>query len=286
MVDVATWTGTESAWCPGCGNFGILRAMKQAMPGLGLEPWQVLMVSGIGQAGKFPHYITANTFNTLHGRTLPAATAAKCANRQITVLAIGGDGDMYGEGGNHLLHAIRRNPDITCIVHNNQVYGLTKGQASPTTDPGMKTRLTPEGVINAPFNAMAFAVSQRCGFVARAFAGDVRQMVSLIQRAVGHRGFSLLEILQPCPTFNKLNTFRWYRERAYKLEEQGHDPLDPQAAMQRAWEWGERIPTGVFFTAGRMVFEDGQPALRGQAAPLNARTSDPRDVAKETAFFS
>jgi 2-oxoglutarate ferredoxin oxidoreductase subunit beta len=283
VVDIATWTGIEDAWCPGCGNFGILKAVKQALPGLGLEPWQVLMISGIGQAGKFPHYTTANTFNTLHGRTLPAATAAKCANRELTVMAIGGDGDMYGEGGNHLIHTIRRNPDITCIVHNNQIYGLTKGQASPTTDRGMKTKLTPEGVANEPLNAMALAVSQHCSFVARGFSGDVKQLVSLIQQAVKHRGFSLLEVLQPCPTWNRLNTFKWYRDRAYKLEEDGHDANNLQAAMERAWQWGGRIPTGVFFRQERAVFEDGQHALQG--GPLNARPLDPGAVARELAAF-
>ncbi len=279
MADIAAWAGIETAWCPGCGNFGILRAMKEALPGLNLSPWQVLMVSGIGQAGKFPHYIATNIFNSLHGRTLPVAVAAKCANRELTVLAIGGDGDMYGEGGNHLIHTIRRNPDITCVVHNNQIYGLTKGQASPTSERGMKTKLTPEGVINAPLNALALALSQRCSFVARGFSGDVKQLVSLIQQAVRHRGFSLLEVLQPCPIFNRLNTFKWYRERVYKLEEEGHDPADLTAAMQRAWEWGERIPTGVFFRQERPVFEDGQPALAGP--PLNSRPLDPKAAVKE-----
>jgi len=284
MVDIATWTGIESAWCPGCGNFGILRAMREALPALGLEPWQVLMVSGIGQAGKFPHYTTANVFNTLHGRTLPAALAAKCANRQLTVLAIGGDGDMYGEGGNHLIHAIRRNPDITCIVHNNQVYGLTKGQASPTTDRGMKTKLTPEGVINEPLNAMTLTISQRASFVARGFSADTKGLSSLIQQAVGHRGFSLLEVLQPCPTFNRLNTFRWYRERIYSLEAEGHDPTNWAAAMQRAREWGEHIPTGVLYREDRPVFEDGQPAL-ADPAPLCLRPLDSLAAAGELDVF-
>lgn len=282
--DIAKWEGIESAWCPGCGNFGILKAMKEALPALGLEPWQVLMVSGIGQAGKFPHYIACNVFNSLHGRALPVAVAAKCANRELTVLAIGGDGDMYGEGGNHLIHTIRRNPDLTCVVHNNQIYGLTKGQASPTSDRGMKTKLTPEGVINAPLNALALALSQRASFVARGFAGDFKQLSSLLQQAIRHRGFSLVEVLQPCPTFNRLNTFKWYRERVYKLEEDGHDPSELAAAMERAWQWGERIPTGVFFREERPVFEDGQPALRA-GPPLYQRAIDPKAAAKELDSF-
>jgi 2-oxoglutarate ferredoxin oxidoreductase subunit beta len=282
-ADIAAWGGIETAWCPGCGNFGILRAMKQALPAMGLEPWQVLMVSGIGQAGKFPHYTAGNVFNSLHGRTLPVAVAAKCANTALHVLAIGGDGDMYGEGGNHLIHTIRRNPDVTCVVHNNQIYGLTKGQASPTTDQGMKTKLTPQGVINAPLNAMALAVSQACSFVARGFAGDLKQLGSLIQEAIRHRGFSLLEVLQPCPTFNRLNTFKWYRERVYKLEEDGHDPSDIEAAMRRAWQWGERIPTGIFFRQERAIFEDGQPALKGP--PLYLRPIEVGVAAKEVEAF-
>jgi 2-oxoglutarate ferredoxin oxidoreductase subunit beta len=283
MVDVTKWEGIETAWCPGCGNFAILRAMKEALPALGLEPWQVLMVSGIGQAGKFPHYIAGNVFNSLHGRTLPVALAAKCANRELTVIAIGGDGDMYGEGGNHLIHTLRRNPNLTCVVHNNQVYGLTKGQASPTSDRGMKTKLTPEGVINAPLNAMTLALSQRASFVARGFSGDLKQLSALIQQAVKHRGFSLLEVLQPCPTFNRLNTFKWYRERVYKLEDEGHDAASLSAAMERAWQWGERIPTGVFFREERFVFEDGHPILAGP--PLNLRPWDPKAAAKEADSF-
>jgi 2-oxoglutarate ferredoxin oxidoreductase subunit beta len=283
MPDISRWEGIENAWCPGCGNFGILKAAKEALPALNLKPWQVLMVSGIGQAGKFPHYIAGNVFNSLHGRALPVAVAAKCANTDLVVLAIGGDGDMYGEGGNHLIHNIRRNPNITCVVHNNQIYGLTKGQASPTSDRGMKTKLTPEGVINQPLHALTLALSQSCSFVARGFSGDPKQLASLLQEAVRHRGFSLLEVLQPCPTFNKLNTFRWYRERVYKLEEDGHDAGNREAAMRRAWEWGERIPTGIFFREERPVFEDGQPALR--RGVLNRQPLDPAAAAKEVAAW-
>ena len=178
MVALDDYRGGKTAWCPGCGNFGILLAVKKALVKLEKKPHEVLIVSGIGQAGKLPHYMKCNTFNGLHGRTLPPATGAKIANHDLTVIAVGGDGDTYGEGGNHLIHAIRRNPDITLIVHNNQIYGLTKGQASPTSDLGMKTLVQSHGVVNEPLNPIAVAVALNCSFVARGFAGDVEHQRS------------------------------------------------------------------------------------------------------------
>lgn len=254
MVTLKDYAGGTTAWCPGCGNFMLLRAVQEAMVGLGKEPHEVLLVSGIGQAGKLPHYMRCNTFNSLHGRTLPPATGVKLANHELTVVAIAGDGDCYGEGGNHFLHAIRRNIDITLIVHDNQVYGLTKGQASPTSDRGFATKVQPEGVILAPFNPVLVAVAMDASFVARGFTGEKDHLVGLIQEAVLHRGFALVDILQPCPSFNKLNTFTWYKERVYKLDETGgeghahYDPTDRIAALQKAQEWGIRIPIGVVYT--------------------------------------
>ncbi len=237
----------ENEWCPGCGNFGILKAIKKALSDLDKMPHEVLMCSGIGQAGKLPHYLKCNIFNGLHGRAIPVATAAKIANHNLTVIAVGGDGDMYGEGGNHFVHNIRRNPDITMIAHDNQIYGLTKGQASPTSDIGMKTKLQPHGVVNSPFNPLSVAISLGCSFVSRGFAGDVDHLSKIIGQAIDHKGFSLVDILQPCVTFNKLNTFKWYRERVYKLEETDHDPYNQTRAFEKALEWGEKIPTGIFY---------------------------------------
>ena len=216
MVTMTDYAGGTSAWCPGCGNFGILKAVKKALVELDIEPYQVLMVSGIGQAGKLPHYTRCNVFNSLHGRTLPVAVGAKISNPKLIVIAVGGDGDGYGEGGNHFIHTMRRNHDITYLVHNNQVYGLTKGQASPTSDQGFVTKTTPEGAVT-PINPIALAIGAGAGFVARAFAGDVGYLASLIKMGIRYKGFALIDILQPCVVFNHKNTYSWYRERVYKL---------------------------------------------------------------------
>ncbi len=254
------YAGQRPAWCPGCGNFQILTAIKQALVELKLMPHQVLFVSGIGQSSKLPHYMRCNTFNGLHGRTLPVATGARLANHELVVVAVAGDGDCYGEGGNHLIHAIRRNIDITLLVHNNQIYGLTKGQASPTSDTGMVTKLQPHGVVLSPFNPIAFAVSLNAGFVARSFSGDVQHLTEMIKDGINHRGFAMIDILQPCATFNKLNTYAWYRDRVYKLAD--HDPQDRRTAFEKALEWGERIPIGVIYKNERSTFEQEIPSLK------------------------
>lgn len=246
-----------TAWCPGCGNFGIIRALATALEDLGLKRNEVLYVSGIGQAGKTPHYIAGNVLNTLHGRTLPTATGAKLANKDLTVIAIGGDGDGYAEGGNHFLHAARKNVNITYLVHDNRVFGLTKGQASPSSDLGMVTGTTPQGVANEAFNPLATAITLNGGFVARSYAADLKHLSRTIQAAIKHRGFALIDILQPCVTFNKINTYQFYRSRVYDLDgEEGYDPTDRQAAWQRSWEWGERIPIGVFYKVDRATLHD------------------------------
>lgn len=245
----------EIAWCPGCGNFGILRALKEALGELGYRPQQVVLVSGIGQAAKAPHYLKANVFNGLHGRSLPVAFAIKAVRPELCVIAESGDGCMYGEGGNHLLHAIRRNPDITVLVHNNQVYGLTKGQASPTSETGFTTKAQPWGNLSRPLNPLSLAISQGASFVARAFAGDVNGLKEILKKAIAFRGFALVDILQPCVTFNRVNTYQWYQERVYYLGEE-HNPYDQVAAFQRSLEWGERIPLGVFYTNPKPTYEE------------------------------
>ncbi|NMB01154.1 MAG: 2-oxoacid:ferredoxin oxidoreductase subunit beta [Firmicutes bacterium] len=247
----------ETAWCPGCGNFGIVNALAKALEELGLQRNQVLFVSGIGQAGKLPHYISGNVLNTLHGRTLPTATGAKLANSDLHVFAIGGDGDGYAEGGNHFLHAIRKNIDITYLVHDNQVFGLTKGQASPRSDQGMITSTTPLGVANEAFNPLATAITLNGGFVARSYAGDQAHLTRTIQAAINHKGFALIDILQPCVTFNKINTYQFYRSRVYDLDqEEGYDRTDRQAAWAKSFEWGERIPIGIFYQIERPTLAD------------------------------
>jgi 2-oxoglutarate ferredoxin oxidoreductase subunit beta len=262
MVTIDDYGQYETAWCPGCGNFSILSAVKQALVASELKPHEVLLVSGIGQAAKAPHYLNANFFNGLHGRSLPVATGAKLANPRLTVIVESGDGCNYGEGGNHLLAAIRRNIDVTLLVHNNQVYGLTKGQASPTSSEGFITKAQPQGAPSAPFNPVLVAVAMRAGFVARGFSGEVDHLTELIQQGIAHRGFSLIDILQPCVSFNKVNTFAWYKERCYALSPD-HDPTDWEAAMGVAPEWGDKIPIGVIYQNDRSAFEDHFAVLTG-----------------------
>jgi 2-oxoglutarate ferredoxin oxidoreductase subunit beta len=270
------YDGLTPAWCPGCGDFGILTAVKKALVELEIEPYQVLMVSGIGQAGKLPHYTRCNVLNVLHGRTLPPATGAKIANPELIVIAIGGDGDGYGEGGNHFIHTVRRNHDITYLVHNNQVYGLTKGQASPTSDPGFVTKTTPDGAVT-PINPIALAIAAGGSFVSRGFAGDVNHLVNLIKKGITHRGFALIDILQPCPSFNHKNTHSWYRERVYKLEEEAnYDPGNKAAAFDKAQEWGERIPIGIIYRKELLTFEEQLPAL--SKGPLVKQKIEPGQV--------
>ncbi|MEE8372681.1 MAG: thiamine pyrophosphate-dependent enzyme [Dehalococcoidia bacterium] len=272
---MADYTGMPPAWCPGCGNFGILTAVKRALVELEMQPHQVLMVSGIGQAGKLPHYTKCNMLNVLHGRTLPTAAGAKIANPELAVIAVGGDGDGYGEGGNHFMHAVRRNHEITYMVHDNQVYGLTKGQASPTSDLGFVTKTTPQGAAE-PMNPMAVALALGGSFVARGFAGDAEHLSGLIKVAIRHKGFALIDVLQPCVVFNHKNTYAWYRERVYKLEESGYNPNDKLAAFEKALEWGERIPIGVIYREDRATFEEQLPAL--SKGPLVGQDIDPRQV--------
>jgi 2-oxoglutarate ferredoxin oxidoreductase subunit beta len=255
-VTGADYAGATPAWCPGCGNFGILRALNQALVELGIEPYRVLLVSGIGQAGKLPHYTRGNVLNVLHGRPLPAAIGAKISNHELIVIAVSGDGDAYGEGGNHFIHTARRNHDITYLVHNNQVYGLTKGQASPTSDQGFVTKTSLDGA-STPLNPVAMAIAAGASFVARGFAGDVEHLTNLIKMGINHKGFAIIDILQPCVSFNHKNTYSWYRERVHKLEnDANYDPGDKLTAFSKAQEWGERIPIGVIYRKEAPTFEE------------------------------
>jgi 2-oxoglutarate ferredoxin oxidoreductase subunit beta len=265
MVSMKDYGEYETAWCPGCGNFGILRAVKQALAAQGLAPHQVLFVSGIGQAAKAPHYLNANLFNGLHGRSLPVATGAKLANPALTVIAESGDGCHYSEGGNHFLAAIRRNIDITMLVHDNQVYGLTKGQASPTSAEGFVNKAQPEGSASASFNPVAVSVMMKAGFVARGFAGMMDHLSDLIQQAIRHPGFALIDVLQPCVSFNRVNTWEWYQQRCKPLTKE-YDPADWRAAMETAQQWGDKIPVGVIYRNARPSFHErvGQGPLVGQ----------------------
>lgn len=248
-MDVKEYAGGTPAWCPGCGDFTILAALQGALAELEIAPSQAVVVSGIGQAGKLPHYMRVNTMNTLHGRTLPTATGIKQANPQLNVFAVGGDGDGYGEGGNHFLHALRRNLDITYIVCDNRVFGLTKGQASPTANVGTLGGLTPGGTKYPALNPLELAITMDISFVARGSATDKEHLIQLIKAAVSTPGMALIDVLQPCPSFNKINTWQWYRHRVYRLE--GHDPNNYRQALDAAREWGEKIPIGIFYRSQR-----------------------------------
>gem|GEM_PF-109062 len=277
MVTLKEYGDYETAWCPGCGNFSILKAVKQALVACRLRPQDVIFISGIGQAAKAPHYLNVNLFDGLHGRSLPVATGIKLSNPRKTVIVESGDGCNYGEGGNHFLAALRRNLDITLLVHDNQVYGLTKGQASPTSETGFVTKAQPGGVASSPFNPVAVAVAMRGGFVARAFSGMVDHLAVIIQEAIAHRGFSLVDILQPCVSFNRINTFSWYKSRCRELPPD-YDPSNWEAAMKTAEEWcpaGLRIslPGPQRGTAGG---KRGGPGIAGEnlgELPMIGKTS-------------
>lgn len=257
----------ETAWCPGCGNFAILDAIKETLQEMELNPNDVILFGGIGQAAKTPQYLNVNGFSGLHGRALPPAIAAKISNHRMKVIVSTGDGDSYGEGGNHLIHNMRRNVDITHFVHDNQIYGLTKGQSSPTSDLGHITDFTPDGVINQPMNPILTAITMGAGFVARAFTGDKEQLREIMKQAVMHNGYALVDILQPCVSFNKINTFAWYKKRVYKVDEtdKNYDCSDKLSAMKKAMEWGDKIPTGIIYKEEKKSFTDNIPFLENES---------------------
>lgn len=259
------YNGGLPNWCPGCGNFGIITAIRRSLVNLELDPKDVVLIGGIGCSGKLPQWVVSYGFHALHGRTLPVATGIKLSNHELTVIVHAGDGDCYGIGLGHLIHSIRRNLDIACIVHNNQVYGLTTGQTSPTSLKGFKTKSTPEGVIELPINPIALALSSDATFVARGYAGDNRHLVELITEGIKHKGFALIDVLQPCVTFNRVNTYDWFNDRVYKLEETDHDFTDKDAAFEKAFEWektnNEKIPIGIFYKETRPTYEDENPQI-------------------------
>ncbi|MDF2537226.1 MAG: 2-oxoacid ferredoxin oxidoreductase [Herbinix sp.] len=268
-----TFSTYTTAWCPGCGNFNILDCLKTALEELGKDPYEVLMVAGIGQAAKLPQYISANSFCGLHGRSLPAAVAAKIANEKLTVIVDTGDGDSYGEGGNHFLHNIRRNVNITHFVHDNQIYGLTKGQASPTSMEGMVTEVQVNGNTTTPLNPVLVAIAAGGGFVARAFSGRKEHLVSVMKQAIEYNGYALIDILQPCVSFNKINTFAYYNKRVYELAPD-YDSSDKQTALITAMEFEEKIPIGVLYREERRSFHQKNPVLTS-GIPLVDRAEHP-----------
>ena len=266
----------DITWCPGCGNFALLRILKETFAELRINPENLVVISGIGQSSKTPHYFKTNSFHTLHGRAIPIATAVKAVNPSLTVIAEGGDGDMYGEGGNHMIHAIRRNPDITNIIHNNMIYGLTKGQASPTTMMGTKTTLQVEGVILDPFNPIAVAIALNASFVARAFVGDIEQTKEILKKAINHKGYAIVDIFQQCPSFNKINTYEWFKKNTYYIDDK-HDPYDRIEAFKRSLET-EKLPLGIFYINNKKSFEENIGLYTDNKEPICFRERETNKI--------
>ncbi|MDO4594033.1 MAG: 2-oxoacid:ferredoxin oxidoreductase subunit beta [Tissierellia bacterium] len=265
----------ETAWCPGCGNLSIRQALKKALDELDLSTDDLLVSAGIGQAGKLPQFIDVNAFAGLHGRALPVAIGMKLSNHKMKVLVSGGDGDSLGEGGNHLIHAIRRNIDIVQLVHDNQVYGLTKGQASPTTPQGQKAAMSYTGSRPYPMHPLTLALTMGAGFVARGFAGDIEGLKEIIKEALKFRGYAIIDILQPCPSWNKINTFQWYKERVKPLGDD-YDPTDFNKAYELSLKWEDEIPTGILYKKERPIYEENFSFINGDA--LVDRKLDPKDA--------
>lgn len=262
---------TPPTWCRGCGNHGILNAIKMALAEANIAPHQVVMFTGIGCGSKLPHYMKISGFHTLHGRSLAVATGARLANHGLKIMTVHGDGDGYGMGLSHFMHAVRRNIGFVDIVQNNRVYGLTKGQYSPTSEPGMVTPTSPEGAIDRPVPPLGLAIAAGATFVGRGYPGRLQHLVWLIGQALQHPGYALVDVLQPCVSFNRASSYDFYTPRVYELQESGHDETDRAAAWERAYEWGERIPIGIFYREqGTPAYEEQVPALK--AGPLVAQT--------------
>ncbi len=258
-------------WCPGCGDFGVLKGLQKACAELGLLPHRILTVSGIGCSSNLPGYINAYGMHTLHGRPLAVATGVQMANHELTVIATGGDGDGYGIGGNHFVHTARRNVDLTYIVMNNQIYGLTTGQVSPTSSKGMKTKSSPFGSVELPVNPITSAIMNGATFVARAFTGDGQHLVELMKKAIQHKGFSLIDVFSPCVTFNQDNTYKFFKPRVKKLEDEGHDTSDWKTACEKALLWGDIIYTGLFLQKEQATLSQLEPVL-DEGGPMAYRS--------------
>ena len=268
MSDVKNYLSPHKpTWCPGCGNFGIWNALKTALANQNIEPYQVLIVSGIGCGSKLPDYTHANGFMTLHGRPLPVATGAHLANHNLKIVLTHGDGDGYSMGGNHFIHAIRRNIDVVDIYQNNKVYGLTKGQYSPTSEKGYVSKTSLPGSIEESVNPIAIALAAGATFVSRGFSGEMKHLTWLIEQALQHKGYSLIDVFQPCVSFNKVNTYQWYQQRVYKLEDAAnYDAQDISEALKRSKEWEDRIPIGIFYRIeGKPTYQEQLPVLKAGA---------------------
>ena len=271
MVELRDYASPRRpTWCPGCGDFGIWNAMKRAFVELELAPHEVVIYTGIGCGSKLPDYMRVNGFTSIHGRPIPIAQGAHLANHGLKAIVAAGDGDTYGEGGNHFISVLRRNADVAVIVQNNRVYGLTRGQYSPTSDRGMHTPTSPEGALDGPVPPLALAITMGATFVARGYPGQLPHLVSILGQALQHRGYALIDVLQPCVTFNRASAYDFYNARIYKLEEAGHDVTVRTAAWERAQEWGDRIPIGILYRTEDVPSYEEQLAPMGASVPLTA----------------
>jgi 2-oxoglutarate ferredoxin oxidoreductase subunit beta len=286
-VTVKDYKGkVDPDWCPGCGDFGILVALKQALVELGIQPHQAMVISGIGCSSNIPGFINSYGMHTLHGRALAVATGAQLANHELKIIAAGGDGDGYGIGGNHFVHSMRRNVDLTYIVMNNQIYGLTTGQVSPTSTKGMKTKSTPAGSVENPINPIPLAIAAGATYVARGYTGQVKHLVELIKGGIQHKGFALIDAFSPCVTFNLDNSHEFFKHRTKKLEDMGHDPTNFAAAMERGYQWDDEIPIGLFWKKDDLssldqlepILDDGGPLAR---RPLGVSQDVARSLIRE-----
>lgn len=276
-------TPIKPTYCPGCGNHSIWLSVQKALRELKLKPHQVVIAYGIGCSGNTANFIKTYAIHSMHGRTLPVASGVRLANNKVTVLCMAGDGDSYGIGLNHLVHSCRRNLNITYLAHDNQVYGLTTGQTSPTSEKGFKSVSTPLGVIEQPLNPIALAIAAEATFVARSFAGRPKHLVTTLKKAIQHRGFAVVDILQPCVTFNKINTFQYYNERVYELEGENWSTVDKKKSFAKAQEWGKRIPIGIFYQEQRPLYEDELPQI--QTKDLYKQTEAKIDILKTMKQF-
>ena len=258
-------------WCPGCGDFGVLAALKQAIADLEIPPYNVMTISGIGCSSNLPGYVNVYGMHTLHGRALAVATGAQMANHELKIIATGGDGDGFGIGGNHFIHTMRRNVDLTYVVMDNQIYGLTTGQVSPTSIKGMQTKSTPFGSVENPINPIPLAIAAGATYVARGFTGQQKHLVELIKGGIQHKGFSLIDVFSPCVTYNHDNSHEFFKQRTRKLEEMGHDPTDFRAAMEKAYLWGDVIPIGLFWKREDLPSLDQLEPILAEGGPLSHR---------------
>ena len=285
MATISDFKGEKPTWCPGCGDYGVLNALQKASVDLGLDPEEMVVVSGIGCSGKLSAYFGSYGLHSIHGRSLPTAQGVKLANRDLTVIAAGGDGDGYGIGMGHFIHAMRRNVDITYIVMDNHIYGLTTGQTSPTSDTGFVTKTAPSGAVEQPVHPLQLALATGASFVAQGFSGDVAQLVEILKEAIQHKGFALVNVFSPCVTFNKQNTYEYYRSRIVKVSDvEDYDPADKAQALARVLE-EERFYTGVIYKNDRVTYEDAAPNFSESGLAMQDHSLSPRDLEQLLAQF-